>query len=167
MGTEETLGRGSVQFMTAGTGVYHSEHNLHPTEPLRFLQLWIVPRQHNLPPKYGSFVAPTDNTYRHNKWMHIVTDVRSVEDVPIKINQDVNIYVTELDKDFELAFSVKADRQAYFVCVEGSLSLNSEKLSQHDAAKISGETNLNVKAVDGPSQVMIIEMAKTNDRSVI
>jgi len=163
MGTEETLQRGSVQFMTAGTGVYHSEHNLHPTDPLRFLQLWIVPRHHNLPPNYGSLVAPSDNTCRHNKWMHIVTDVRNVENVPIKINQDVNIYVTELDKDSELEFHVKPDRQAYFVCIEGNLSLNTEKLSQQDAAEISGEVTMKLKAVDGPSNAMIIEMAKTND----
>ena len=39
MGTEETLGRGSVQFMTAGTGIRHSEHNRHPRNPLRFIQV--------------------------------------------------------------------------------------------------------------------------------
>ena len=42
MGTEETLGRGSIQFMTAGTGVRHSEHNLATDKPLRFIQMWIV-----------------------------------------------------------------------------------------------------------------------------
>lgn len=39
MGTEETLHRGSIQFMTAGTGVSHSEHNRHPSKPLRFIQV--------------------------------------------------------------------------------------------------------------------------------
>jgi len=166
MGTEETLGRGSVQFMTAGTGVYHSEHNLHPTEPLRFLQLWINPRQFNLPPNYGSMVAPSDKSCRHNKWMHIVSDVRNEEKVPIKVNQDVNIHVTELDKDSHVDFTVRLDRQAYFVCVEGNLSLNDENLSQQDAAEISGisgEIPLKVTALNGPATAMIIEMAKTSD----
>ena len=44
MGSEETLGRGSVQFMTAGTGVMHSEYNLDPEQDLRFIQSWILPR---------------------------------------------------------------------------------------------------------------------------
>lgn len=44
MGTEETLGRGGVQFMTAGRGIRHSEHNLHD-EPLRFVQCWVMPRR--------------------------------------------------------------------------------------------------------------------------
>merc|ERR1719310_477724 len=43
MGTEETIGRGSIQFMTAGTGIRHSEHNLQTSTPLRFVQMWITP----------------------------------------------------------------------------------------------------------------------------
>ena len=52
MGSEETLGRGSVQFMTAGTGVMHSEYNLDPEQDLRFIQSWILPRTKGLTPRY-------------------------------------------------------------------------------------------------------------------
>eukprot|EP01125_Pyxidicula_operculata_P011173 TRINITY_DN3649_c0_g1_i2.p1 TRINITY_DN3649_c0_g1~~TRINITY_DN3649_c0_g1_i2.p1 ORF type:complete len:231 (-),score=35.89 TRINITY_DN3649_c0_g1_i2:63-686(-) len=98
MGTDETLSRGSVQFMTAGTGVSHSEHNLNPKDPLRFIQMWIQPRKSGIEPNYGSLnVKAEDKHKRHNKWYHIVTDVLNQADVPIKINQDANIYVTELD----------------------------------------------------------------------
>ena len=50
MGSEETLGRGSVQFMTAGTGVMHNEYNLDPEQDLRFIQSWILPRTQGLTP---------------------------------------------------------------------------------------------------------------------
>eukprot|EP00494_Astrolonche_serrata_P033027 UN33296 len=53
MGTAESLGRGSVQFMTAGTGVRHSEKNA-GNVPVRFLQMWISPRSSGLKPNYGS-----------------------------------------------------------------------------------------------------------------
>ena len=53
IGTHETLGRGSLQFMTAGTGIRHSETN-QGDNPLRFIQTWIVPRVDGLKPKYGS-----------------------------------------------------------------------------------------------------------------
>lgn len=66
MGTKETLGRGSVQFMTAGRGVQHSEHNLHPSAPLRFIQIWIMTRQNGLPPNYGSSLG--DVAARTNQW---------------------------------------------------------------------------------------------------
>ena len=50
MGTSESLGRGSIQFMTAGTGVRHSEHNLDKSNPLRFIQMWITPNAGGLAP---------------------------------------------------------------------------------------------------------------------
>lgn len=56
-GNKESLGRGSVQFMTAGTGVRHSEQNEHPTEPVRFIQMWITPSKYDLPVNYGSYVG--------------------------------------------------------------------------------------------------------------
>ena len=57
MGTGETLGRGAVQFMTAGRGVTHSEHNHDKAAPLRFIQMWLTPRRSGLPPNYGSFAG--------------------------------------------------------------------------------------------------------------
>ncbi|MGL4819956.1 MAG: pirin family protein, partial [Bacilli bacterium] len=66
MGNERKLGRGDVQYMSAGTGVYHSEHN-RGTEIARFLQLWILPRNKGNVPNYG------DVTYewalRTNQWL--------------------------------------------------------------------------------------------------
>jgi len=62
----ETLSRGSVQFMTAGKGVSHSEHNLSPTDPLRFIQIWITPNQHSLKPAYGSSMGNEEK--RKNQW---------------------------------------------------------------------------------------------------
>ena len=98
MGTAETLTNGDVQFMTAGRGIRHSEHNLNKQRPLRFIQMWFLPRRQGLPPNYGSMKG--DASARRNKWHHILTDVRSDvddTDVPIKINQDVNMFVTELE----------------------------------------------------------------------
>lgn len=74
-GTSETLGPQSVQFMTAGTGVYHSEHNLHPIKPCRFVQTWIVPRKRGLKPNYGSFKG--DDLDLKDKWIHLISDVEN------------------------------------------------------------------------------------------
>ena len=57
MGNEETLERGSVQFMTAGTGIIHSEYNLQTDQDLRFIQSWILPWAQRLTPRYGNFSA--------------------------------------------------------------------------------------------------------------
>ena len=85
IGTQETLGPGSVQFMTAGTGVQHSEHNLSATSPLRFIQMWIVPSQRGLAPNYGSACGKSVNL--RNGWTRLVSDVKSAAASPVKIHQ--------------------------------------------------------------------------------
>jgi redox-sensitive bicupin YhaK (pirin superfamily) len=65
MGTRETLGPGSVQFMTAGSGVTHSEHNLDAEHPLRFIQMWFTPRRYRPPPP-NPLVQPMDGHDSHS-----------------------------------------------------------------------------------------------------
>ena len=101
MGTAETLHRGAIQFMTAGTGVYHQEHNKNTETPLRFIQMWINTRTRGLRPNYGSFQG--DEASRRAGWAHIVGDVNKSGGAkpPIEINQDANLYVTELSDSTE------------------------------------------------------------------
>eukprot|EP00602_Paraphysomonas_sp_CaronLab_P012784 CAMPEP_0185042184 /NCGR_PEP_ID=MMETSP1103-20130426/42201_1 /TAXON_ID=36769 /ORGANISM="Paraphysomonas bandaiensis, Strain Caron Lab Isolate" /LENGTH=186 /DNA_ID=CAMNT_0027582207 /DNA_START=191 /DNA_END=751 /DNA_ORIENTATION=+ len=138
MGTEETLTRGDIQFMTAGRGVVHSEHNLHETQPLRFIQIWINTRTRGLTPNYGS--AAGDSSLRTNKWHHMVSDVGSPAETPIKINQDTNIYVTEISKDEKVTMQLSSGRQGYLLMIEGSacISVNgdNETLDRHDGAEV-------------------------------
>ena len=96
MGNSEVLKRGEVQYLSAGDGIYHSEHNFHESEDLRLLQIWIIPPQKSLARLYGSHKFTEDQ--RNNKLLNIVSSQNG--DAPIKIYQDVNIYVSEFDKDF-------------------------------------------------------------------
>lgn len=91
MGNGESLGRGSIQFMTAGTGVMHQEHNKNPKSPLRFIQMWIVPASRGLKPNYGSMRGDEMKAARQNAWAHMVSDVKdSAVTTPVKINQVPN-----------------------------------------------------------------------------
>lgn len=147
--------------MTAGTGIRHSEFNEDADKPLRFIQMWMISRQQQLPPNYGSMCG--DKERQHNKWAHLVADVKNESaDTPVKINQDGNIFVTELDAGHEVTFDLKADRQAYVLCLEGSMQLSSstvsEDLVQHDACKAFGATTLTVKAGAEGTHVLMVEM---------
>jgi uncharacterized cupin superfamily protein len=71
MGSGETLGRGSIQYMSAGEGVNHSEQNAGAV-PVRFIQSWVVPRTRGAEPVYGSLPdSEARRAARHNKWEHI------------------------------------------------------------------------------------------------
>merc|ERR1712159_440591 len=122
MGTAETLGRGAVQFMTAGRGVRHSEFNL-GDKPLRFIQMWMTPRARGLKPNYGSYTTtPAD---RANKWFHLVGDVNDKStQPPVRINSDANIFVSEIAKNHSVKLSVRAGRQAYCLVLEGQTQVS-------------------------------------------
>ena len=168
MGTSETLSRGAIQFMSAGRGVSHSEHNRNPEAPLRFIQMWLTPAEHGLQPNYGSACGSEES--RRNKWSHMVSDSRRAGiDTPVKVHQDVNMYVTELDAGNELPLSIKANRQAYVLCIEGqNLDVGGQlQLCQHDALKAvnspGGEdADIMLKASSGSgAHVLVVEMARS------
>eukprot|EP00924_Labyrinthula_sp_SR-Ha-C_P005663 snap_masked-scaffold_14-processed-gene-1.26-mRNA-1 protein AED:0.02 eAED:0.02 QI:0/-1/0/1/-1/1/1/0/269 len=169
-GNKETLSRGSVQFMTAGTGVYHSEQNENPTSPLRFIQMWVVPRERGLDVNYGSYRGEVEK--RSNKIQHLASDINSRAKTPIKVNQDVNLLVAELGEGEEVSFKIGKGRQAYFLMIESdeenvSVKADSEGtgetkelfLRSHDAAKIYNGQRVTVKAPQGSrAHFLYVEM---------
>ncbi|RID83501.1 pirin family protein [Peribacillus asahii] len=153
MGNKSTITRGQVQYMSAGTGVYHSEHNM-GDNTLRMLQIWIIPDRAGHTPHYGDFRF--DMEARHNKWLHMVSGKEG--SAPIQINQDANLYALELDPGKEISFPVKEGRQAYLVQIEGSSTINDLTLNARDALEIV-EEDIHIKAND-TSHVLVIEMVK-------
>ena len=155
MGNSETLKRGEVQYLSAGDGIYHSEHNVHKTEDLRLLQIWIVPPKAGLPRLYGS--KRFEEIDRKNRLLNIVSSQNGTAD--IKIYQDINIYVSELETNKTLDFKIEKNRQVYFVQIEGSSSVNEITLNDGDAMKILDIEEIKIKALEN-SHFLFIEMAK-------
>ena len=150
MGNSETLKRGEVQYLSAGDGIYHSEKN-ESDKILRLLQIWIIPPQKGLPWLYGSHKFKEED--RYNKLLNIVSSQDG--DSAIKIYQDVNIYVSEFDK--ELEFEIKEDRQIYFVQIEGSSTVNGTALDFGDAMEITDEDKIVINPIS-KSHILFIEM---------
>lgn len=153
MGNKSTIRRGHVQYMSAGTGVYHSEHNF-GNETARLLQIWILPDKKGHTPNYGEYKFEWE--LRKNNWLHIVSNKNG--ETPVKINQDVNFYVLELDKEKQISFPVQKNRQAYLVQIEGTSTINDIILNARDAMEIV-EEDISITANE-TSHILIIEMEK-------
>jgi len=154
MGNKGTLKRGDVQYMSAGTGVHHSEHNL-GEKLARFLQIWIIPDKRGHKPNYGEHRF--DWNERKDKWLHMVSSNQG--DAIIKVNQDVNIFALELDENNEMDYCVKADRQAYLVQIEGRSNINGITLNERDAMEIVEEDiKINAEVL---SHFIVVEMRKS------
>ena len=157
MGNQRTLVRGQVQYMSAGSGVEHSEFNL-SREPLRFLQIWFIPSRRGLPPAYGDVrFAFAD---RENGWLHIASGVdgRDAAAAPVRMHADVNVFAAALAAGNGLEFAVLPGRQAYLALIEGGADVNGVKLRMRDAMEIT-EESIAITA-DPPAHALLIEMAK-------
>nr|WP_308743359.1 pirin family protein [uncultured Anaerocolumna sp.] len=154
MGNKRTLSRGEVQYMSAGTGVFHSEHNF-GNKLLRLLQIWVYPDKKGYEPNYGDYRFPWE--LRKSKWLPIVSGQQG--NAPIKINQDANFYVVELEKGNEITFEVNKNRQAYLVQIEGESQINDINMNAKDGLEIV-EENINIKATENSSHILVIEMKK-------
>lgn len=153
MGNQRTISRGHVQYMSAGTGVYHSEYNL-GQDVLRLLQIWILPNHAGHTPNYGDAVLNWED--RKNQWLHMVSSADG--EAPIKIHQDANIYSLELEKGKDIHFPVQEGRQAYLVQIEGTSTINDVQLTDRDGLEII-EEKIVIKAEE-TSHILMIEMEK-------
>lgn len=156
MGNERTLKKGEVQYLSAGTGILHSEYNHHKSEDLRLLQIWILPPKNNLEPIYGEELYKQEE--RKNKLLHIVSNQEG--NAKVKIHQDINMYVSELEGNHSIDFTINKNRQIYFVQIEGDSSVNGLKLNPSDAMQIVDEKNIHVEALSH-SHFLFIEMVQT------
>ncbi len=153
MGHRRTIGRGGVQYMSAGTGVRHSEHNA-GDQTLRFLQIWIQPDRKGHTPDYGD--RRFEREQRLNRWLLLASG--SEGEAPFRLHQDASIRVIELEKAREIGFDLAEDRQAYLVQIEGTATINGVQLQTRDALEVVGEP-LAIRA-DEPSHLLLIEMAR-------
>ncbi len=153
MGNQETLKKGEVQYLSAGDGIFHSEHNLHRSKDLRLLQIWVYPPKRGLPRLYGSHKFTKEE--RENKLLNIVSSQDG--NAKIKIYQDVQFYVSELEKNKSIKFDITENKQVYFVLIEGIALINGIELNHGDAMEITKESNLEIKATEN-SHFLFIEM---------
>ena len=156
-GNKNTIGRGDVQYLCAGSGVTHSEMNASVDGSLRFLQIWITPNKKGLSPNYRSKKF-SKNTFKNE--LQLVVSGEAL-DSAITIHQDANIYIAQLEKHKQMTIANREGRQSYLLCIEGSLAGNGVELISCDALKLWGEEYLTLAALE-ESHILMVEMAIEN-----
>ncbi len=154
LGTGDVLRRGEVQRMTAGTGIRHSEFNPSKTQPVHFLQIWILPERAGLAPAYEqkSF-AEAD---KRGRLQRIVS--ATGQDGAMTIRQDVELFATILEENDGVDHELRAGRAAWVQVARGQVALNGELLSDGDGATIVDENRLRLKALSN-AEVLVFDLA--------
>src|SRR5271169_1010012 len=143
MGTGSTIRPGDVQRMSAGTGVTHSEYNASASEPVHFLQIWLLPERPGLAPGYEQkhFEAPG----RQGRLKLLAS--RAGTDGSLTIHQDVRLYGGLLGKGQRAELALAQGRHAWVQVARGTVTVNGETLRAGDGAAVSAEPRLALEGV--------------------
>ncbi|SDW09923.1 pirin family protein [Paenibacillus sp. CF384] len=153
---------GSVQRMSAGTGVVHMEHNPSKTDDVNFLQLWFEPERRGLTPSYEATSFEVDALSR---CLLPIASSHAMENKVAKLHQDMTVYLSKLKQGSTITFEQKQGRRVFLFVIEGCLSLSNEigegaALYKRDSARIVNETNLTLEGVHEQTETffMLIDL---------
>jgi redox-sensitive bicupin YhaK (pirin superfamily) len=152
MGNGRVIRKGELQYMSAGSGVQHSEFNPSKDEAVRFLQIWILPDSKGVKPRYGEKSLRDAQTGK----LHLVTS-KTGRDGSIAIHQDADLWLAKLEAGQQVAHSLAKSRHAWVHVAEGEVVLNGKTLAGGDAAAVSEETKLQLSA-NKSSQVLLFDL---------
>jgi quercetin 2,3-dioxygenase len=155
LGTGSVIVPGDVQRMTAGTGIRHSEFNASMTEPVHFLQIWILPGQDGIAPGYEQKNF-TDDEKRGKLKLVGSEDGR---DGSITIHQDVNFYAAVLPTGEAISYEPTPGRVAWIQVARGSAKLNNYDLNAGDGVAIDQELKIVIKSIASDTEVLLFDMA--------
>lgn len=153
-GETATTTFGGVQRMSAGTGVVHSEVNPSSTENVNFLQLWFMPDTEKIKPSYEQTNFEIEKL--KNNLLPVVSKGNSANEVA-HINQDLTIYLSDLEEGKEISFTQSEGRRIFLFVIEGSVTINDTPLNKRDSARITETKTLQIKAEAG-SRFMLIDL---------
>jgi redox-sensitive bicupin YhaK (pirin superfamily) len=154
LGTGSVIHPGELQRMSAGTGVRHSEFNPSASEPLHFLQIWLLPERPGLPPSYEQKNFPEEER-RGRARLIASPDGR---DGSVTIHQDAEVRAALLGPEDRLTHVLRPGRHDWVQVAKGSLDLNGRELHAGDGAAISGEKSLELVARE-PAEVLLFDLA--------
>ena len=153
LGNNGVFPAGSVQRMTLGSGAYHSEQNGSQTEPIRFIQIWIMPAEKGLPPSVEQKQFTTED--RTDRLLRAIGPDR--EGGSVLVHQDATVYISRLESGRTLEHPFREGFGAYLFLIDGEVTLNGRSLAKGDAARIWEEPRL-VIAAGQTSELIMVEV---------
>ena len=153
MGNGSVIKPGDVQYMSAGTGVAHSEFNASQTEPVHLYQIWMFPDKNGYKPVYEQ--KNFSEAQKRGKLRLVVSP--DGRDGSVKIRQGNELYATVLGAGDTVKHALKPERYAYVQVARGSVTLNGRTLETGDGAEISGEKALELKGVK-EAEVLLFDL---------
>jgi quercetin 2,3-dioxygenase len=155
MGNTAVIKQGDIQIMSAGSGITHSEYNKNKDKEVQFLQIWLIPNQQNVTPRYDQVTLnPAD---RINKWQQILSPHQ--HDEGVWAHQDAWFYLTQLSTKKHLDYQLnKQDNGVYLFVLNGDVKVNNQLLNTRDGFGIWDTTQFTMEALNDNAEVLLMEV---------
>ncbi len=154
LGTHGVIRPGEAQVMSAGTGIRHSEFNASATEPVHFLQIWMLPERRDLSPRYDQVDFPEEEL--RNRLCLIASPDGA--DGSVKVFQDLKISAARLDAGRVVQALIQPGRAGFLQVAAGSVTLNGTAMRAGDGARIEEEPSVSVMA-GPPAEILFFDLA--------
>ncbi len=140
LGHHGVVAPGGIQYVSAGTGVRHSEFNHSRERDVHFVQMWVLPRSRGAAPAYGQHAFGEDE--RRNRWL-VAAGGEPGTAAPVTLHADATLRVAKLE-GATLTYAFVPARYGFLFVADGAVEANGEQLSAGDAVRIHGVRDLSV-----------------------
>jgi len=145
---------GEIQFMRAGSGVTHSEYNASATEPVHFLQIWVVPDTRGLAPRYDQ--KPFDVEAARRDFVLLAS--RDGRSGSIQISQDLSLWMSFVAAGERRGHALAPGRSAWLHVARGRVRLGAEELGEGDGVAVTSEPGVELEGL-AESEVLLFDLA--------
>jgi redox-sensitive bicupin YhaK (pirin superfamily) len=154
IGTGSVIRPGDVQRMSAGTGVMHSEFNASKTEPVHFLQIWILPAANGIAPGYEQkHFSDAEKRGR----LRLVGS-RDGREGSVTIHQDISLYAALLDGTDRVSYELPEGCKGWVQIARGAVDLNGVALEAGDGVALQGPETLTISGATGAAELLLFDL---------
>jgi quercetin 2,3-dioxygenase len=153
IGNGTVIKPGEIQRMSAGTGIEHSEFNPSQTEPVHFLQIWIIPEKRGIAPSHEQ--KPVPLAERRGKLRLVAAP--DAPDGAVTLHQDARVYVANLAAGERVAHDIAPGRGVWIQVARGIIALNGTEMREGDGAALEDEKSAAIDA-ETDSEILLFDL---------
>jgi quercetin 2,3-dioxygenase len=154
MGNTAAIKQNDIQIMSAGTGVSHSEYNRSKAHPVKFLQIWVFPKERNTTPRYDQITLNAED--RKNQLQQIVSPNKN--DAGVWINQDAWFHLGNFDQGHSIQYALRQTGNGVYVFVlEGDILFGEQELNRRDGMGVWEISTISIQALS-KSEILLMEL---------
>ena len=150
MGSGSVIRPGDMQYMSAASGVRHSEFNPSQEKPVHLLQIWIIPEEDGGKPLYS------ENHFPAEKRLNRLCPVASPDgrEGSLRIRQDTILYASLLNKEMQVELTPSPGRYFWLQLAKGSLEVNGLGIGAGDGLALWEENKLVIRGIENSEFIL-------------